>query len=177
MLATIVRAASALALKQSVYCWPAVTEIACSNCTCQSISVAALMETLTSLFQVKGAVTPVNTLPLNWPWPVLKVPLLSNSVPTAPLELEEEELDDELELLDDELELELEEELLDDELLDDELVLLELLEEELEEVLELLEDELLEDVPPHAVKTAAIALTHSSLPHDEESDPGLKRII
>ena len=100
-------------------------------------------------------------------------------MPTEPLELEEEELDEELELLDDELELELEldEELLDDELLDDELVLLELLEEELEEELELLEDELLDDVPPHAVKTAAIALTHSSLPHDEESDPGLKRII
>jgi hypothetical protein len=120
------------------------------------------MVAFTSPFQEKLAVTPVKRLPINWPWPALKVPLESSSVPTPePEELLEDELDEELELLDEELELldeelELEEELLDDELLVEEL-------EELDEELELLDDELpLEEVPPHAVKLTATAPAQSS---------------
>lgn len=127
--------------------------------------MAWLIEALISPFQVKLAVTPVNKLPTNWPWPALNVPLESSKVPTEPEleddELLDEELDDELleeelelldeevELLDDELELELEVELLDELL------------EEVDEELELLEDEL-DEVPPHADKVTAMALAHNN---------------
>lgn len=120
------------------------------------------MVAIASPAQVKLAAPAVETLPTNWPWPLLKVPLDSNRVATPdPEELLDEEL--ELELLDEELldELELDDELLEELL--EEFELDEELEELLDELLDELDDELLDEelllvVPPQAASVIVIRL-------------------